>query len=159
MNQYFLEDKLEFLDQPEEWFYDQGTRTLYVMTADGRSPGGRDVRGKVMTYAFNFTDCGHVIFQQRTFFGTTMWASTLDSTNLINNLTFHSINFKYPSYIRRMLRDTAPAQWTKVNSNENKNGLNTLTFFNNTFFGTDGVALEFSGLDVTLDNNLFEYND
>lgn len=101
-------------------------------------------RGKVMTYAFNVTDCSHVIFQMPTLFGTTMRASTGDSTNFINNLTFHSINFKYPSYTRRMLRDTAPAQWTKMNANMNKNGLNTLTFFNNTFFGTDGLALEFS---------------
>lgn len=159
MNQYFLEDKLEFLDQPEEWFYDQDTRTLYVMTPDGKSPEGRDVRGKVMAYAFNVTNCSLVIFQKLTFFGTTMWASTVDNNNFINNLTLHSINFSYPSYTRRMLRDTAPAQWTKVNANKNKNGLNTLTFFNNTFFGTDGVALEFSGLNVTLDNNLFEYND
>ena len=159
LNQYFLEDKLEFLDVPEEWFYDQDTRTVYVMTPDGRSPEGRDVRGKVMTYAFNVTNCNHVIFQKLTFFGATMWASTIDNKNFINNLTLHSINFNYPSYTRRMLGDTSPAQWTKVNANENKKGLNTLKFFNNTFFGTDGVALEFSGLNVTLDNNLFEYND
>lgn len=159
MNQYFLEDKLEFLDQPEEWFYDQDTRTVYVMTPDGRSPAGRDVRGKVMTYAFDVTNCSHVIFQKLTLFGATMWASTIDNNNFINNLTLHSINFSYPSYTRRMLHDPSPAQWTKVNANKNKKGLNTLKFFNNTFFGTDGVALEFSGLNVTVDNNLFEYND
>ena len=160
MNQYFLEDKLEFLDKPEEWFYDKATRTVYVMTPDGQSPEGRDVRGKVMTYAFNITNCRHVIFNKLTFFGTTLWASTLDnSNNFINNLTVHSLNFSYPSYTRRMLQETAPAQWTKVNANKNKKGINTLTFFNNTFFGTDGAVLEFSGLNVTLANNLFEFND
>lgn len=160
MNQYFLEDKLEFLDQPEEWFYDKATRTVYVMTPDGQSPEGRDVRGKVMTYAFNVTNCSHVIFKKLTFFGSTLWASTVDSNNFINNLTLHSLNFSYPSYTRRMLQETAPAQWTKVNANTNKKkGTNTLTFFNNTFFGTDGAVLEFSGLNVTLANNLFEYND
>ena len=48
-NQYFLESKLEFLDNPGEWFYEKknGTGTLYVMTTDGASPEGRDVRGKV----------------------------------------------------------------------------------------------------------------
>ena len=46
-NQYFLEDKLEFLDNPGEWFYDKNDGTLYVMTPDGGSPEGRDVRGKV----------------------------------------------------------------------------------------------------------------
>ena len=45
-NQYFLEDKLEFLDQAGEWFYDKNTKTLYVKTLDGKSPEGR-IRGKV----------------------------------------------------------------------------------------------------------------
>lgn len=46
-NQYFLEDKLEFLDNPGEWFYDKSSKTLYVMTLSGSSPEGSDVRGKV----------------------------------------------------------------------------------------------------------------
>lgn len=160
INQYFLEDKLEFLDQPEEWFYDKTTRTVYVMTPNGKSPEGHDVRAKVMTYAFNITNCSHVIFQKLTLFGTTLWASTLNiNNNFINNLTFHSLNFSYPSYTRRMLQETAPALWTTVRANNKRKGLNTLTFFNNTFFGTDGAVLEYSGLNVTLANNLFEYND
>lgn len=158
-NQYFLEDKLEFLDQPEEWFYDKATRTLFVMTADGKSPEGRDVRGKVMTYAFNITNCSHVVFKKLKFFGTALRASTMDEKNAVNNLTFHSIIFSYPSYTRRMLGDTAPAEWTKMNANTKKVTFNTVTVFNNTFYGTDGAALEFSGLNVTLENNLFEYND
>ena len=45
MNQYFLEDKLEFLDQAGEWFYDKKSKRLYVKTSDGKPPG--NVRGKV----------------------------------------------------------------------------------------------------------------
>ena len=45
-NQYFLEDKLEFLDNAGEWFYDKTTKTVYVKTMDGKSPEGR-IRGKV----------------------------------------------------------------------------------------------------------------
>ena len=45
-NQYFLEDKLEFLDNAGEWFYDKSTKTVYVKTLDGKSPEGR-IRGKV----------------------------------------------------------------------------------------------------------------
>ena len=70
---------------------------ILLKKPDGRSPKGRDVRGKVMTYAFNVPNCNHVIFQKLTFFGTTMWASTVESTNLINNLTFYSIDLKFPS--------------------------------------------------------------
>ena len=48
-NQYFLESKLEFLDNPGEWFYEKqnGVGTLYVMTMDGKSPEDRNIRGKV----------------------------------------------------------------------------------------------------------------
>lgn len=160
MNQYFLEDKLEFLDQPEEWFYDKSSKTLYVMTRDGQSPEGRDVTGKVVTYAFNVTNSSHVIFKKLTFFGATLWASTLDvDKNFINNLTLHSLNFRFPSYTRRMLLETAPARWTTVNANEKNTGSNTLTFFNNTFFGSDGAVLEYSGINVAIENNVFEYND
>ena len=37
-NVYFLEDKLEFLDQAGEWFYDKTDKMLYVWTNDGASP-------------------------------------------------------------------------------------------------------------------------
>ena len=46
-NQYFLEDKLEFLDITGEWFYDKTKKIVYVKTPDGQSPEGR-IRGKVM---------------------------------------------------------------------------------------------------------------
>ena len=46
-NQYFLEDKLEFLDKAGEWFYNKKTKTVYVKTPDGKSPEGR-ARGKVI---------------------------------------------------------------------------------------------------------------
>jgi len=45
-NQYFLEDKLEFLNKAGEWFYDKNTKTVYVKTLDGKTPEGR-IRGKV----------------------------------------------------------------------------------------------------------------
>lgn len=44
--QYFLEDKMEFLDNAGEWYYDKQSKTVYVKTLDGKSPQGR-IRGKV----------------------------------------------------------------------------------------------------------------
>ena len=35
----------------------------------------------------------------------------------------------------------------------------TATIFNCTFYGTDGMALEYDGVNVTVKNKLFEYND
>ena len=37
-NVYFLEDRLEFLDQAGEWFYNKTDKMLYVWTNDGASP-------------------------------------------------------------------------------------------------------------------------
>lgn len=45
-NQYFLEDKMELLDNAGEWYYDKQSKTVYVKTLDGKSPQGR-IRGKV----------------------------------------------------------------------------------------------------------------
>ena len=59
-NQYFLEDKLEFLDTAGEWFYNKATKTLYVKTPDGRSPAGR-IRGKVDLNMHTF-NCLPVLF-------------------------------------------------------------------------------------------------
>ena len=161
-NQYFLEDKLEFLDQPEEWFYDVTSSTLYVWTRDGDNPANHDVRGKVQDYAFNITNCSNVIFENLTFFSTTIWASSISPENLIDGLAFRSLNFSYPSYAERMLGETEPARWTTVNAvwrHGHKSVYGSLSFFNNTFYGTDGSALEYAGMKVNLTNNLFEYND
>ena len=34
-----------------------------------------------------------------------------------------------------------------------------MKFFNNTVYGTDGIALEYQGVGDTVENNFFEYND
>ena len=52
-NQYFLEDKLEFLNKAGEWLYDKNTKTVYVKTLDGNSPEGR-IRGKVSKHNHSF---------------------------------------------------------------------------------------------------------
>src|SRR5690606_35691208 len=35
---FFLMNKLEFLDQPGDWFYDEKSKTVYLWTAKGDSP-------------------------------------------------------------------------------------------------------------------------
>ena len=57
-----------------------------------------------------------------------------------------------------MLGIADPPLWTVVNGwRGSQKGV--FAFFNNTFYGTDGVALQYSGQNITLENNLFEYND
>ena len=74
---------------------------------------------------------------------------------VINHLSFDSINFNFPSYSKRMLGTTDPPEWTKIHPNRG----NSFNLTNNTFYGTDGLALEYSGTRTLLQNNLFEYND
>ena len=53
-----------------------------------------------------------------------------------------------------MLHETDPPKWTKVFA-----GQGSVRIYNNTFYGTDGIALEYGGVNDTVENNMFEYND
>ncbi|KAL9965293.1 hypothetical protein ACROYT_G029070 [Oculina patagonica] len=89
------------------------------------------------------------------FFGTTIKVPRPRRREVIDGLSFHSINFNFPSYSKRMLGVTDPAQWTVIHANRK----NSFQLINSTFYGTDGAALQYSGTGVLLQNNLFEYND
>lgn len=158
LNQYFLEDKLELLDKPGEWFYDKQTKTLYVWNYDGRNPRRKTIRGKKQTYAFQITDCHYMTLANMTFFATTLKAQVISKKNYIDQLEFQSIDFSYPSYSRRMLGVTDPPLWTQIIGRSGKIA-KTFRMFNCTFYGTDGAALQYTGFNVTLQNNLFERND
>lgn len=159
LNQYFLEDKLELLDQPGEWFYDKTSKTVYVWSLDGKNPKSKEVRGKNQTYAFTITDSRYVVFKNLIFFATTLHAYTESSIKYIDHLEFVSLNFSFPSYSKRMLGNPNPPIWTKIIANKGYHVTKRFKIFNCTFYGTDGAALQYSGNNVTLENNLFEYND
>eukprot|EP00794_Sanderia_malayensis_P003512 gene3512-4013_t len=162
-SRYFLEDKLELLDQAEEWYYNKTTKMLYVWTKDGDSPAKHELRGKVQTYAIKIWNSSNLVVKDLDFFATTLLAESVDvNNNNIDELTFQSLNFKYPSYSKRMLGDPAPPQWTKISAYARYKKIKkygTFQIHNCTFFGTDGVALEFTGMNTTVKNNLFLYND
>ncbi len=44
---FFLMNKLEFLDQPGEWFYDEESKMVYLWTPGGDSPENYIIRGSV----------------------------------------------------------------------------------------------------------------
>ena len=54
-----------------------------------------------------------------------------------------------------MLGDPSPPSWTVINPSKGC----SFKLINSTFYGSDGVALQYSGDGVKLVNNLFEYND
>lgn len=161
-SRYFLEDKLELLDSPEEWFYDQKSKYLHLWTPKGTSPENSKLRGKVQSYAMVITDSSHLILKNIDFFATALKADSTNSSYKVNNITFHSLNFKHHTYSKRMLGDIGLIDWLDVNGIYDRRHMNTwgtFTFFNNTFYGSDGLALSYHGANVAIANNLFEYND
>eukprot|EP01049_Picozoa_sp_SAG25_P003195 SAG25_NODE_181_length_12544_cov_32.416472_2_plen_1608_part_00 len=169
-NRYFLEDKLSLLDQPEEWFYEAESSYVYVWApASGHVPS---VRGKVQSYALNITNSSHLLLSNLTFFGTTLWASTLSPQNRIGPMRFESLNFSYPSYSKRMLRSTSCPEYTVVSSTgmDPTAGYSrractlkecgvAFQFFNCSFVFADGPSLHHDGVNSLFLNNEWVRND
>ncbi len=60
---FFLMNKLEFLDQPGEWFYDEVANTIYLWTPKGDSPGNYIIRGSVHEDGFYIGSKDHIVIQ------------------------------------------------------------------------------------------------
>ena len=57
---FFLTNKLEFLTDPGEWYYDTATKTVYFWTPSGSSPSNYDVRGSVYDYGVHVDTSNYV---------------------------------------------------------------------------------------------------
>ncbi|XP_066920043.1 uncharacterized protein [Clytia hemisphaerica] len=157
ISKYFIEDKLELLDTPEEWFYNQETKTLYVWMPNGDSPRDHELRGKVQTYAMEITNTHNLVLKNLDFFATAISAISSRSEN-IDGVKFDSLIFNYPTYSKRMLGDISLIKLIRALGRSRRN-YGSFVFFNNTFYGSDGATLDVNGFNVTYDNNLWEYND
>lgn len=58
------------LDVPEEWWYDQKTKTVYFISPDGKKPSQGTVFGKRRDFAITATNCSHLYLQGIAFRGT-----------------------------------------------------------------------------------------
>jgi len=72
----------------------------------------------------------------------------------------------YGASSHRMLKSTDKPKWTKMyarvykgNKNNGKWINGKVSVINSTFWGSEGLALEYAGADVKIHNNLFAYND
>ena len=162
---YFVESKRELLDAPEEWFYDKDTGVLYFIPPDGHVfDANTKLRGKVQTYAMTISDCQNVVLKNIDFFGTTLkGVSSYKTGSFLDNIRFDSLNFLYPCSSKRMLKEKTISECTTLNGRRGKkkptDNWGSFNFFNNTFHGSDGPALQYFGARVVLENNLIEYND
>jgi parallel beta-helix repeat protein len=57
---FFLLGKLEFLDSPGEWAYDDSTNTVYLWAPNGDSPANHTVRGSVHDYGVDIEHTEYV---------------------------------------------------------------------------------------------------
>lgn len=147
---YYLEGKLEFLDAPGEWFYDSGTRQLYVWTRDGTSPQGHEVRGKVQSYAITLKRCSHIEIRGLDFFATTL--RTEDS----HHITIEDCRFRYPSHSKRMLRKFEPTAVTRLGAVGRHGPERSGNVIRNcTFAYTEGEALIVESHGTVVENCLF----
>ncbi|MBC8401018.1 MAG: T9SS type A sorting domain-containing protein [Candidatus Marinimicrobia bacterium] len=94
---YFLEKKLEFMDQETEWFYDHITNELYLWAPDNTDPNSLNITGKVQAYAMQIENSSFLEISGLQFFGTTF---KIDNSNDIH---IDSCHFLYPSCYQRML--------------------------------------------------------
>jgi hypothetical protein len=149
---YVLEGKKELIDVENEWFYEPKDGNLYLWAPGGADPGGLDIRGKVQSYAFEGKQCGHLVLQGMQFFGTTV------SFRNCNNITIEDNHFLYPSYSKRMLRDIAPMDVTRLLVNDNGDPAHNV-IRNNHFEYMDGPAMDLNGAGNLVENNYIHHVD
>ena len=143
---FYLEGKLELLDQANEWFYDTISKTLYLYPEDGQNPNGRIIKGKIQDYAINIINSSHVSIDNLYFFATTFSAKSSSGIIITN------CNFSYPNCSKRMLKDfLSSPNVSSLGESGNINKVNNSVIKKCLFEYTDGEALRVYG-----DNNLIE---
>ena len=160
-SRYFLEDKLEFLDSPGEWFYDYETSFLYLWTETSQYPEYYDIEGKTKTYAFTITNgSSWIILSNLNFFATTVYISGTNANDDVSNIKLESLHFSYPSYSKRMLRSLAvPNTTTLYYYGSLTENAGNFSVFNCTWEYADGQTITYRGADGLFQNNLWHHND
>ena len=87
---YYLENKLEFLNSENEWFFDNTTKYLYVWLQGDNVPSLTNIRAKTQSYSLNVTT-SNVSVKDINFFSTTLKGNNAD------NLLVSNCNFMYAS--------------------------------------------------------------
>ena len=155
---YYLENKLEFLNSQNEWFFDDSTKYLYVWLNNNETPGLDDMRAKINTYALDIRQ-NNVSISNINFFATTLKASGADNLNIKN------CNFLYPNCYAHMINKINYDSTVNWSQNEVYNSNTYITNSDNciiegcVFKYTDGSAIEMGGEKNTLSDSYFTYID
>jgi hypothetical protein len=92
---------LAALDRENEWWFDSGTKTVYLKPPGGADPNGLEVRGKVRDHGLVLKDCAHV-----TFTGLRLFGQGFDVDGC-EDVRFEDCTFEFPSTNRFVLGDLA----------------------------------------------------
>ncbi len=139
---YYLEGKLDFLDQSDEWFYDVSEKMVYVSAPEGKMP--KNMTFKFQSYALVGERWSHVVIQGINFLATTY------RCNRCNNITIEDSNFRFASASKRMLGEIAVADMTELNSDKKRNSGFILR--NCLISDTDSQALLIRGNQALVEN-------
>ena len=159
---YYLENKLEFLNSQNEWFYDTSTNYFYVRLFNDASPTDINIRLKTQSYVLNITS-DDVTVINISFFGTTFKANKAD------RLLISNCNFLYPSCYAHMLEEINEGTSMTPTTNEVFNMMTKIEsskdskIYQCSFKYTDGSVVETSGSSSTNPNSIddcyFNYID
>ena len=157
---YFLEDKLDFLDAPTEWFYDKTTNKLFLWTKESDDPEKHVITGKRSTYAFTIqNDSSWINLVGFSFFATTINIGNLRGIG-VDNIGIESCHFSYPSYSKRMLGSLAVPNTTNIYYNAKlSKDVGYFRIFNCTWEFGDGQTINYRGGNGVIQNNLWHHND
>ena len=143
---YFVEGKLQFLDRPDEWFFDAEEKFIYVFSS--QVPKG-NYFGKVQSYAIDGENWKNVKVAGLNFFATTMKCERCD------DLVLADMNFHHASASKRALGlQSTIADLTKFTSSKESSGL---ILSNCNINNTDSQALIIEANKALIKNCLF-YN-
>ena len=155
---YYLENKLEFLNSANEWYFDNTTKYLYVWLTSDAVPNLQNIRAKTQNYSLNVT-ASNVAVKDINFFATTLKGNNAD------NLLVRDCNFKYASCYAHMINQINYGSNINPSTNE---VFTTQTYINSSsnvninkcvFRYTDGDVIHVSGGNTTIEDCYFNYID
>ena len=148
---YFLEGKLELIDSPGEWFFDNTNNTLYFLPPEGLNLSEANIRAKTQAYGFSSDNADEVTLENIDFFANTF------RFNKCNNCTVDGSHLLYPSTSKRSLNiagEDTEERW--VSRFDSSTGC---IVENSAFLYTDGSALEMTDGEHIVRNNYFYFID
>ena len=93
-NGFILTNKLEFLDSPGEWYYEDITSTLYIWTPNGDSPSNYTIRATVYSNNIIIKNKNYVIIQNLNLNHASV--ASIYQTNS-NYITYDNCDIEYPN--------------------------------------------------------------